>query len=155
MFKKTILSLCAVCLLSVGIASTSPRQVYAADKATQAYIAHTTISMALSIVSAAKAILRHTPTSIWPFAEYFGDSVGTYWNVASLLAPFAQAAITLWMDQPGKILAKFTGDEGYRTVLWSGPSSADGRPPRHARTSAGGCASASGTPSGGRRCWCR
>ena len=117
MIKKTILSICAASLLCTSIISTSPRQAYAG--ATQAYIAHTSINMALMAVGIV-ALIRRLKSLHAPALE----TASAFWTVADLaglLAPFAQAAITQWMDESGKILAKFTGDEGHVTDKWVGP----------------------------------
>jgi len=117
MIKKTILSICAASLLSTSIISTSPRQAYAG--ATQAYIAHTSINMSLMAVGIV-ALLGRLDLLNAPALE----NASAFWTVvdlAGLLAPFAQAAITQWMDESGKILAKFTGDKGHVTDKWVGP----------------------------------
>ena len=117
MIKKTVLSICAASLLCTSIISTSPRQAYAG--ATQAYIAHTSINMGLMGVGIVALLLR-LKLLVVPALE----NASTFWAVvdlAGLLAPFAQAAITQWMDESAKILAKFIGDKGHVTDKWVGP----------------------------------
>jgi len=117
MFKKTVLSICAAGLLCTSIVSTTPRQAYAG--ATEAYIAHTTISAALMPIGLAMALKRIKMIKV----PIFPESAVPVWaviNIFGMLAPLAQAAITQWMDKSGKILAKFTGATGHVTDKWVG-----------------------------------
>ena len=117
MIKKTILSICAASLLCTSIISTTPRRAYAG--ATEAYIAHTSINMALMSVGIVALLMRLKLLKA-PALE----KASTFWAVvdfAGLLAPFAHAAITQWMDKSAKILAKFIGDKGHVTDKWVGP----------------------------------
>ena len=119
--KKTIISICAASLLCGTVIST-PRQAIAG--ATEAYIAHTAINMAMFAIGLVTWILRITSINAEPPLPARVEASVPVWtpvNIAGVLAPLGQAAITQWMDKSGKILATFTGDEGHVTDKWVGP----------------------------------
>ena len=116
MMKKIIVSVCAVALLCGTVIST-PRRARAG--ATEAYIAHTTISAAMLIfgnfiykgrTDNDKAPAAQSAFPTWPVID-----------IAGALATLGQSAITQWMDKSGKILAKFIGATGHVTDKWVGP----------------------------------
>ena len=115
--KKTIISICAASLLCGTIIST-PREAVAG--AASAYIAKTSINLVMLAVGLYTMLVRYgllidplvveSSSPFWPALDYAGG-----------VAALAQAGITQWMDESGKILATFTGDKGHVTDKWVGP----------------------------------